>query len=132
MISITIVSILAAIAIPSYQDYTIRAKISEALNFFSVAKLAVSEYYVATGALPGDANQAGITSVTTSYIASVDYTADATTGDILITLGENIHASVDGKKISLRATVAPGFLDWQCRSADDNGLPGRFLPASCR
>lgn len=132
MISITIVSILAAIAIPSYQDYTVRAKVSEALNFFSVAKLAVSEYYVATGNLPENASQAGIASVTTDYIADIDYTSDDASGDIIITLGTDIHASVDGKKINLRATVERGFLDWKCQPSDDNGLPSRFLPASCR
>ncbi len=132
MISITIVGILAAIAIPNYQDYTIRAKVSEALNLTGAMKLAVSEYYIANGNLPADATQAGIDNISTDYVASTAYTGNDTTGDIIITLGEDINPAVNGKKMMLRVTVVNGFLDWDCKSADEDGLAAKFLPASCR
>ena len=68
MIVIAILGILAAIAIPAYQDYSIRAKISEAINTASPAKLAVSEYYQSEGALPTNRTEAGTSDVVTNFV----------------------------------------------------------------
>src|SRR5690349_666657 len=75
MIVVAIVGILAAIALPAYQDYTVRSKVSEGLSLVSGAKTAVSETYASTGNWPGTNAAAGLaasTSITGKYVASVD------------------------------------------------------------
>src|SRR4026209_2701492 len=74
MIVVAIIGILAAIALPAYQDYTIRTKVSDGLSLAAAAKLAVAETYAATGSLPADNQAAGLpaaTSITSKYVTSV-------------------------------------------------------------
>ena len=71
MIVVAIIGILAAIAIPAYQDYTCRAKMSEAVNAVSAAKTAVSEYYISQNAFPANANFE--TNVDSKYVQSLTY-----------------------------------------------------------
>ena len=78
MIVIAIIGILAAIAIPAYQDYIVRSKISEGLNMAGAAKLAVAETYDSTGSCPDDNDAAGLptdTSITGSYVSSITVTS---------------------------------------------------------
>jgi type IV pilus assembly protein PilA len=74
MIVVAIIGILAAIAIPAYQDYTIRAQVSEGLNLASGAKAAVSEYFMDRGVMPADNTQAGLSqpaSIRGNYVRTV-------------------------------------------------------------
>lgn len=132
MIAITVIGILASLAIPSYQDYAVRAKIGEALNMISAAKLSVSEYYVSHGSLPSDMDQAGIESVKTQYIDAMDYQLKDEKGDITIVLSEKAGSEVKGKKITFQGVVESNFLRWRCQPASENGVAYKFLPASCR
>jgi len=76
MIVIAIVGILAAVALPAYQDYTVRAKMSEPLALLGEAKTSISEYYIAMGDLPPSEAAAGIrTDIDTDIVASMDWTA---------------------------------------------------------
>ena len=70
MIVVAIIGILAAIAIPAYQDYTIRAKMSEALNIASSAKSSVSEFIVTMNAAPANAVEAGFNSSPDTEVVS--------------------------------------------------------------
>ncbi|HSN40826.1 MAG TPA: prepilin-type N-terminal cleavage/methylation domain-containing protein, partial [Burkholderiales bacterium] len=72
MIVVAIIAILAAIAIPQYQDYTKRAKVSEGLVLADAAKLAVSETYQAKGEWPKNTTEAGYQTAHSTYVDSVD------------------------------------------------------------
>ena len=82
MIVIAIVGILAAIALPAYQDYTVRAKVSEAMVNLAEAKTTIAEYYSANNRFPEDAAAAGInTNPNTDIVASINYSSTFGTGD---------------------------------------------------
>lgn len=129
MIVIAIVGILAAVALPAYQDYTIRARISEPLALLGEAKTSMTEYYIANGILPPDATAAGIrTAIGTDLVSTMGINA---AGDILVTLtghpslGPAADASI---KFSNMGT-ASGTIVYKC-------VPGtitpKYLPANCR
>jgi type IV pilus assembly protein PilA len=126
MIVVAIIGILAAIAIPQYQDYTIRSKLTEALNLAAPAKLAVAETYASNGAYPTDNAQAGIAdTITSKYVSGV------TIADGVITIGlTGIAGVVDGKNIVLTPNLDADEtrVDWTCTSDAEN----KYLPANCR
>jgi type IV pilus assembly protein PilA len=130
MIVIAIVGILAAVALPAYQDYTIRAKLAEPMAVLSEAKTSMSEYFVAMGKLPADATAAGIrTTIGTDITASM---AVSSTGNLTVTLTND--ASLGGAKgqgimLSLKASTG-GQLQYQCKKAGSMAV--KYLPANCR
>lgn len=132
MIAIAIIGILAALAIPAYQDYAVRAKISEAINFAAAAKISVAEHYMSEGRLPRDLSEAGLVSINTRYLDSLSYQLQDNTGHIILTLSDQVSESVAQQRITLSATASQqAFLQWECRPADDNGVAERYLPSSC-
>lgn len=133
MIAIAIIGILASIAIPAYQDYAVRAKISEAINLASGAKISIAEYYMSEGRLPEDLDESGLSSISTRYVEELSYQLLDDTGYITLTLSEQVSQSLAQQKIALSATVDhQALLRWRCHSADDNGVDERYLPSSCR
>lgn len=135
MIVVAIIGILAAIAIPAYQDYTIRAQISEGLTLASTAKTAVAEYYHDSGNLAKTNAEAGLkpdTEIDGSYVSEIGVGDDGSgvDGQIQITYGRDVHAVIDGKTLSLTpATTATGSILWTCGSST---IDNRHLPAACR
>ena len=131
MIVVAIIGILAAIAIPAYQDYTIRAQVSEGLNLSGGAKAAVTEYFQDRGTLPADNDEAGLAAagdIQGKYVASVT----VTNGVIDIEYGKDAHATIDGMAIQLSPdTSAAGSVQWLCASAGPE-VENKHLPASCR
>ena len=131
MIVVAIIGILAAIAIPAYQDYTIRAQVSEGLNLSGGAKAAVTEYFQDRGTMPSDNSEAGLApagDIKGKYVWSVT----VTTGVIDIEYGGSAHATIDGKAIQLTPnTSAAGSVQWDCASASAE-VANKHLPASCR
>lgn len=123
MIVVAIVGILAAVAVPAYQDYTIRARVSEALNMAAAAKLAVSEYATSENALPADQNATGYASPTTDNVASITIA-----GGGLITV--TTTAAAGNGTITLTPTFnETNGVVWACAAGS---LAARYLPASCR
>ncbi|MEC9359852.1 MAG: pilin [Pseudomonadota bacterium] len=138
MIVVAIIGILAAIAIPAYQDYTIRAKMAEAIGFASNAKTAVSEYYVSQGDFPADSAAAGITTTITKgdVVATVGW--DGTNDAILITT-QNTFDDGDlagGEQFALYATGDATGVAWDCKRSGaaitGTAVPSKYLPADCR
>jgi type IV pilus assembly protein PilA len=133
MIVIAIIGILAAVALPAYQDYTIRARVSEALLAGSSARTAVSEVYANAGEMLTSAASMGVQSQTTNVVASVDWDfTDTTHGDVVVTLSSatNLGAAA-GKTLILRAT-ATGVgspVTWQCGKGT---IDSKYLPGSCK
>jgi len=132
MIVVAIIGILAAIAIPTYQDFTVRAKVSEALVSVGPAKVGVSEYYSALASWATDGITAGFeTDYDTKFVNSVLWDG----GTLLMTVEmKSIGTAIlDGEIIVIEATATTGAVDWNC----DTALPGftvsnEFVPADCR
>ena len=123
MIVIAIIGILAAIAIPSYQDYIRRSKVSELLNVASAAKTSISEYRITNGTWPADQTEAGFSDVTTKYVSQMVYSAGTPTLQID---GAGDVASV---QLALVPTAdAQGNVDWACSAIAGT----QYVPASCR
>jgi len=133
MVIVAIIGILAAIAIPVYQDYSIRAKIAEGLSLSMSAKQAVGETYQSAGRYPSVDNKSyGLpmaASITGNYVSSI--TAAATTGIITIEFRQIAPGKVDsGDTVTLSpVTTAPGAIGWNCSS---NTIAPRYVPANCR
>ena len=128
-ILIAIVGILAAIAIPAYNDYTIRAQVSEGLNLSGGAKAAVTEYYMDSDALPANNDAAGLipaNQITGKYVMSVG----VHNGSIVVTYGNDAHEIIQAETLVLEPNVgSAGTVEWTCRSPS---IPPKHLPAACR
>lgn len=124
MIVVAIIGILAAIAIPAYQNYTKRSHVSEGLSLAGGAKTAVTEYYSSKGEWPTDNAEAGISStITGNAVKSVVVTGSGT-----ITVTYNTKAEAD-KNIILKGSDANGAVQWDCTGGD---LDPKYRPANCR
>jgi type IV pilus assembly protein PilA len=136
MIVIAIIGILAAVALPRYQDYTVRAKVTELVLAAGPVKLAVTESAQIKGVMPTTLdlvasnveNGAG-----SGYVASVVYTlsADESVGVITVT-GQN-DARLNGQTLALTGTLdnATGQLVWTCAAVAPKPIESKYLPASC-
>ena len=128
MIVVAIIGILAAIAIPAYQDYTIRAQVSEGLTLAAGAKTAVAEYYMERGAWPANNDEAGLADrhdIIGKYTEHISVAANV----IEIKYGHDVHAAVFNQKIELRAFDNSGSVGWTCASA--GVIQPKHLPGAC-
>ena len=137
MIVVAIIGILAAIALPAYQDYTVRAKVSEAILAGSAGKTAVAEFFQNKGSMPTTGASVSWQSISTAKVASTDYTqTSSTVGVITVTLlgGGAVHADVDNTTISFTGTgnASSGIINWVCAPGATNGIRPKYLPSSCK
>ena len=133
MIVVAIIGILAAIALPAYQDYTIRSKVTEGLALASGIKVAVAETNASTGAFPTDNATAGVAvanTITGNSVASVTVGAG---GAIAIlynsTLGGN--PTMNAATINLVPNAGAGSVTWACNIGAATTLY-KYVPATCR
>ncbi|HGH6660500.1 TPA: pilin [Neisseria meningitidis] len=148
MIVIAIVGILAAVALPAYQDYTARAQVSEAILLAEGQKSAVTEYYLNHGKWPGDNSDAGVASASDikgKYVQKVEVNNGVVTATML---SSGVNKEIQGKKLSLWAKRQAGSVKWFCgqpvtrdanNTANDevtaaNGkqIDTKHLPSTCR
>ena len=145
MIVVAIIGILAAVALPAYQDYTVRAKMSEVILAMSACRTTITEVYQ-TGGTPPTANQWGCgemggggTPIVTKYVASLTTDGD---GVIMATI-QGINTDVNTKTVTLTPLSAPGatattaknmgagIFGWICGSTGTS-IDKKYLPGSCR
>ena len=130
MIVVAIIAILAAIAIPAYQDYVIRSQVTEGLSLGDGAKTAVWDFISNTGRLPPNNASAGLakdTSISGSYVSQVNVTG----GLITVSYGGPKANSALTSSTTLQLspiTASGGSVKWTCKSS----MPGKYLPSSCR
>ncbi|MBG8593049.1 pilin, partial [Neisseria meningitidis] len=152
MIVIAIVGILAAVALPAYQDYTARAQVSEAILLAEGQKSAVTEYYLNHGKWPANNSSAGVASSSTikgKYVEKVEVKNGVITATML---SSGVNKEIQGKKLSLWAKRQDGSVKWFCgqpvtrdanakanaANADDvtsdttANIDTKHLPSTCR
>ncbi|HGG9790197.1 TPA: pilin [Neisseria meningitidis] len=150
MIVIAIVGILAAVALPAYQDYTARAQVSEAILLAEGQKSAVTEYYLNHGIWPGNNTSAGVASSTDikgKYVQSVEVKNGVVTATMA---SSNVNNEIKGKKLSLWAKRQDGSVKWFCGQPVERNANGanndevtaatgtngkidtKHLPSTCR
>ena len=123
MIVVAIIGILAAVALPAYQDYTVRAKVSELILAASGAKTAISEAASTLGAMPG-ASSVTINSQVSKYVASVGWD-----GTVVTATATASESAISGSTITLTPTYATGGqLTWVCSGT----ILAKYRPASCQ
>ena len=129
MIVIAIIGILAAVAIPAYQDYVVRSQVSEGLGLASGAKTAVSEYQMTNGAFPGSNASAGIATDESISGNNVDKIAVGANGVITITYSGAASGPLDGNTVTLTPAANSGGVTWTCATGT---LATQYVPSSCR
>jgi type IV pilus assembly protein PilA len=153
MIVVAIIGILAAIAIPAYQDYLIRSQVSEGLTMAAAAKAGVSEFYANKGVWPSSNSAAGMGGASTiqgKYVENIE----VTNGNIVIQYGNEANKKIGGSAAGTGETVSlipgasvNGDVIWRCGTAPIpvgwgsdfasgtsalTSVAGKYLPSSCR
>jgi type IV pilus assembly protein PilA len=151
MIVVAIIGILAAIAIPAYQDYTIRSQVSEGLSLAAAAKTAIAETYLNTGAAPVNRTEAGMSAnaidTNGKYVSSVE----VANGTITVTYGQDANAKINTQTLAIQPFVTnDDSITWLCGNATANfatgtnamngsssaangtSLDSKYLPSACR
>ncbi|MBH6204589.1 pilin [Neisseria meningitidis] len=151
MIVIAIVGILAAVALPAYQDYTARAQVSEAILLAEGQKSAVTEYYLNHGEWPANNSSAGVatsaTDIKGKYVEKVEVAKGVITAEMK---SSGVNKEIQGKKLSLWAKRQAGSVKWFCgqpvtRAANNDDdvaaaaatgtakkIDTKHLPSTCR
>ena len=140
MIVVAIIGILAAVALPAYQDYTVRAKVSEIILAASSAKVAVSEHAQANGMM--NSMTTPVATQQSKFVSDVVYTSAASGTGIIVAAATAAEPKLTGTGVMFTGTLAAnGQVTWECRAATvaaygsvtiANLMDSKYLPASCK
>jgi type IV pilus assembly protein PilA len=133
MIVVAIIAILAAIALPAYQDYTIRSQVSEGSVLADGAKTAFAEFHDNTGRFPPNNQSAGLASAASiigNYVTGLDVAT--TLGKITVTFGNQANKNIKGDIIVFSPYSNGGSLAWGCGPAAGTNIQPKYLPTKCR
>jgi type IV pilus assembly protein PilA len=126
MIVVAIIGILAAVALPAYQDYTKRSHVTEGLSLAGGAKSAVTEYYSSNGVWPTTNAQAGLASSASITGNAVNSVAVSGSGTITVTFNTKVTPAAT---VILKGTDSTGSVTWDCKGGS---LLAKYRPANCR
>lgn len=133
MIVVAIIAILAAIAIPAYQNYLIRAQVSEGAVLTDGVKTAVAEFYSNTGRFTATSASYGLPATATSIAGKyVNNTTVSSSGRILATFGNSSNSAISSSIFALSPIINGGSIAWSCKSSGGTTIPAAYLPTSCR
>ncbi|OQW88927.1 MAG: pilus assembly protein PilE [Rhodoferax ferrireducens] len=132
MIVVAIIGILAAVALPAYQDYTVRAKVSEVILAASSAKTSVAEVAQVQGAMPATASYS-VDSQSSKYVSSVVYSSTDPSVAIITVTTTSEEPKVSNKTLGMTGTLETnGQVTWVCAAGATNPIDAKYLPASCK
>ncbi len=129
MIVTGIIGILGSIAIPAYQDYTIRAQVAEGISLSAGSRAALIDYFTQSGDWPNNNQKAGIANqneIAGKYVKKIMVKKNV----LEIQYGNDAHNNISGKKIELTAVENNGIIRWEC--SGKGGFEDRYLPNSCK
>jgi type IV pilus assembly protein PilA len=156
MIVVAIIGILAAIAIPAYQTYTVRAQVAEGLNMAAHAKAPIADAFLEDGQAPANRILAGLSANATDTSGKYVSGVDVVNGRLVVTFGNEANAAISGLNLTVTPYETPEFgVVWRCGTAPIPGgatplspmgtagggmaaawlaptVPEQYLPASCR
>ena len=127
MIVVAIIGILAAVALPAYQDYTVRAKVSELILAASSAKTSVAESANALSGMPATASLT-VNSQASKYVSDVIYTSTATSTGVITVRTTTADSNISGANIIMTGTYSAGQVLWVCSGS----VLSKYRPASCQ
>ena len=141
MVVVAIIGVLAAIALPAYQGYSARAKVSEVILAMNTCRNSITEIYQSGSTAPGAGNWGCEATNSAKFVASLTTTAE---GKVTATI-RNVAGDLDGKQITLTpmsdsetpattgTDLSKGLWGWRCGAlADGTDLDVKYLPGSCR
>ena len=129
MIVVAIIGVLAAIALPAYEDYTKRSRVAEGLRLSSEARDMVSEFYGTNAQWPANNAAAGLADPSSINGQGVKSITIGEQGVITIRFNAKVQ---DGAELTLQPQASDGSIRWSCRIPSSGGLSPRHVPAECR
>ena len=129
MIVVAIIGILAAVAIPAYQDYIARSQVSEAVSLLGAAKTPIAEFVSDRGVLPAITD--AVSTTAGKYTGGIGLTGDVTNITLTATMKTGgVNSAITSGTVEMRST--DGSKTWNCTAGATNGLNSKYLPGACR